>query len=211
MSIITYPNSQSSHHYRLRTPTMNEISIEQQKQLLVSVATDRDKTAFAAIFSHFAPKIRSYGLKHLKQEANAMELVQETMLTVWRKAHLFHPEKGAVSTWVYTIMRNQCFDILRKRQATKEDNYSDDIWPIFEQKLVTTSEDPSNEQLNGELVTLIATLPKNQQVVVKEIYLNQRSHQELADQLGLPVGTVKSRLRLGLQKLRLHLENDDAY
>ncbi|EAR55778.1 RNA polymerase sigma-70 factor [Photobacterium sp. SKA34] len=190
---------------------MNEISIEHQKKLLVNVATDRDKTAFATIFSHFSPKIRSYGLKHLKQEANAMELVQETMLTVWRKAHLFNPDKGAVSTWVYTIMRNQCFDILRKRQATKEDNYSDDIWPIFEQKLVTASDDPSNEQLSDELIILIATLPKNQQVVVKEIYLNQRSHQELADQLGLPVGTVKSRLRLGLQKLRLHLENDDAY
>ncbi|WP_305817814.1 sigma-70 family RNA polymerase sigma factor [Photobacterium leiognathi] len=189
---------------------MNEISIEQQKQLLVSVAKERDKTAFATIFSHFAPKIRSYGLKHLKQEANAMELVQETMLTVWRKAHLFHPEKGAVSTWVYTIMRNQCFDILRKRQATKEDNYSDDIWPIFEQKLVT-DDDPSNKQLGVELITLISTLPEAQQTVVKEIYLNQRSHQDLADQLGLPVGTVKSRLRLGLQKLRLQLEKDDDY
>ncbi len=210
MSVITYPYSQSSHHHRLGHPTMNEISIEQQKQLLVSIAKERDKTAFATIFSHFAPKIRSYGLKHLKQEANAMELVQETMLTVWRKAHLFHPDKGAVSTWVYTIMRNQCFDILRKRQATKEDNYSDDIWPIFEQKLVT-DDDPSNKQLGDELITLISTLPEAQQTVVKEIYLNQRSHQDLADQLGLPVGTVKSRLRLGLQKLRLQLEKDDDY
>jgi len=167
------------------------------------------KLALLPFFSHFAPKIRTYGLKHLKQEANAMELVQETMLTVWRKAHLYNPDKGAVSTWIYTIMRNQCFDTLRKRQATKEDNYSDDIWPIFEHKLVTDNDEHSNLQLGHELVELINTLPKPQQVVVTEIYLNQRSHQDLADQLGIPVGTIKSRLRLGLQKLRVKLEKDD--
>ncbi len=170
---------------------------------------ERDKTAFATIFL-IRTKNSLLWVETRQTEANAMELVQETMLTVWRKAHLFHPDKGAVSTWVYTIMRNQCFDILRKRQATKEDNYSDDIWPIFEQKLVT-DDDPSNKQLGDELITLISTLPEAQQTVVKEIYLNQRSHQDLADQVGLPVGTVKSRLRLGLQKLRLQLEKDDDY
>ncbi|OAN18798.1 RNA polymerase subunit sigma [Photobacterium jeanii] len=188
---------------------MDELSIEQQKALLTRIAEHRDKSAFATIFSYFSPKIRVYGLKYLKQEAIAMELVQETMMKVWRKAHMFDGSKGAASTWIYTIMRNLCFDILRKQQSNREDNYSDDLWPIFEDRLASESNEQADATLSDELLIYIETLPAAQQIVVKEIYLNQRSHQEVADQLGVPVGTVKSRLRLGLQKLRGQLEDND--
>ncbi|WP_232321906.1 sigma-70 family RNA polymerase sigma factor [Photobacterium jeanii] len=203
------------YHTQVKQPqpraeaSMDELSIEQQKALLTRIAEHRDKSAFATIFSYFSPKIRVYGLKYLKQEAIAMELVQETMMKVWRKAHMFDGSKGAASTWIYTIMRNLCFDILRKQQSNREDNYSDDLWPIFEDRLASESNEQADATLSDELLIYIETLPAAQQIVVKEIYLNQRSHQEVADQLGVPVGTVKSRLRLGLQKLRGQLEDND--
>ena len=85
--------------------------------LLIRVAEHGDKVAFATLFQHFAPRIRSYGMRHLGSEANALELVQETMLLVWQKARLYHPEKGAPTTWIYTVMRNQSFDMLRRQQG----------------------------------------------------------------------------------------------
>ena len=98
------------------------------KSLLIRVAEQADKAAFARLFQYFAPRIRSYGLRHLGSEANAMELVQETMLLVWQKARLYHPEKGAPTTWIYTVMRNQCFDMLRRRRASKEDLCAEELW-----------------------------------------------------------------------------------
>ena len=100
--------------------------------LLVRVAERADKAAFATLFHHFAPRIRSYGLRHLGSEANAMELVQETMLLVWQKARLYHPDKGAATTWIYTVMRNQSFDMLRRRRASKEELCAEEIWPLLE-------------------------------------------------------------------------------
>ncbi|KXI23879.1 RNA polymerase subunit sigma [Photobacterium sanguinicancri] len=209
MSLTNYYHTQSNRPQPRARVSMDELSIEKQKELLANIALHRDKSSFAVIFSHFSPKVRIYGLKYLKQEAVAMELVQETMMKVWRKAHLFDGSKGAASTWIYTIMRNLCFDMLRKQQSSREDNYSDDLWPIFEERLASHTDEQANATLSDELLVYIETLPEAQQVVVKEIYLNQRSHQDVADQLGVPVGTIKSRLRLGLQKLRGQLENSD--
>ncbi len=98
---------------------------DQQLQInlwLEKVAKEQDKQAFAQLFKWFAPRIRGHGLQRFKQEAMAMELVQETMLLVWRKAPMFNAEKGKASTWIYTVMRNQCFDMLRKKQSRKEDS-----------------------------------------------------------------------------------------
>ena len=96
---------------------------------LVKVAQDRCKASFARVFGFFAPRLRSYALKQLGNEALAMELVQDTMSNVWQKAHLFNAEKGSPSTWIFTIARNIRFDMLRKVQNRKEDICADDLWP----------------------------------------------------------------------------------
>ena len=177
--------------------------------LLIRVAEHGDKVAFATLFHHFAPRIRSYGMRHLGSEANALELVQETMLLVWQKARLYHPERGAPTTWIYTVMRNQCFDMLRRRRASKEDLCAEELWPVLEFR---AEEDRLSEGEGAVLTSQMAhhldALPQAQQQVVRGIYLQELSQQELADLLGVPLGTIKSRLRLALQKLKEHVEQE---
>ena len=183
--------------------TNSELQADQLKQKLLNVAASRCKQDYAVLFSFFAPKILAFGNQRLASQGLAMDLVQETMTAVWTKAHLFDAQKGAVTTWVFTIMRNRCFDMLRKVQHNKEDTVSDDIWPIFE-----TAEhiEPEDHMLTNKLMNHVAELPALQQQVVRGIYLQELSQQELASKLNVPLGTVKSRLRLGLVKLRSILE-----
>lgn len=169
---------------------------------LSKVATQQDKKAFEVLFKYFSPKIRSFGLQRFGQEAQALELVQETMLLVWRKAHLFNAQKGKATTWIYTIMRNHCFDMLRKKQTQKEDQVSDDLWPMLEEH-ETVEED---HLLSRNLLTEIESLPLQQRQVVEALYIKELSQQEVANLLDIPLGTVKSRLRLALSKLKTTLE-----
>ena len=124
--------------------------------------------------------------------------------SVWRKAHLFNQEKGAATTWVYTVMRNITFDMLRKIQGNKEDNLSDDIWPIAE-KMSSEAEVFDDHLEHANLLSVIEELPQAQQDVVKGFYFREMSQEQLAVHLNLPLGTVKSRLRLALGKLKVQL------
>lgn len=182
-----------------------EAIIDKLSKSLTEVAESRDRQAYAQLFSYFAPKILSFGNQKLANQGLAKDLVQETMTTVWTKAHLFNPEIGSITTWVFTIMRNRCFDMLRKVQHNKEDTYADDIWPVFE--TVIADEHPDHI-LTSKLLKHVDALPLRQRQVVKGIYLQELSQQELASKLDVPLGTIKSRLRLGLVKLRSILEKD---
>lgn len=190
--------------------TMSSPTPEYLAELLHRIANDRDDAAFSALFSHFAPKVRAYGLRHLRADGQAMELVQETMILVWRKAYLYDGSKGGASTWIFTIMRNVSFDMLRKVKSNREDCLSGDIWPLIDGEVGDQEEEALQEQIQSQLLSYIDLLPDLQQQVVRGVYLKQLTHQEIADQLNVPLGTIKSRLRLGLQKLRTHLEvNND--
>ncbi|MBV7299728.1 sigma-70 family RNA polymerase sigma factor [Enterovibrio paralichthyis] len=200
----------SSNLRRSSQRSMLSPSPEQLAELLHLVAEDRDEHAFSQLFTYFAPKVRAYGMRHLRADGQAMELVQETMILVWRKAHLYDGSKGAASTWVFTIMRNVSFDMLRKVKSNREDCLSGDIWPLIEGEEGDQEDEALQDQIQQQLLSYIDLLPDLQQQVVRGVYLKQLTHQELADQLNVPLGTIKSRLRLGLQKLRSHLEvNDD--
>ncbi|PKF63355.1 RNA polymerase subunit sigma [Psychromonas sp. psych-6C06] len=171
---------------------------------LSKVAEEQDKKAFEVLFKYFSPKIRAFGLQRFGQEAQALELVQETMLLVWRKASLFNAQKGKATTWIYTIMRNHCFDMLRKKQTQKEDQVSDDLWPLFEEQ--ESHED--DHLMSRNLLKNINSLPEQQRQVVEALYLKELSQPEVARLLNIPLGTVKSRLRLALSKLKTTLEID---
>lgn len=175
-------------------------------QWLKSVACEQDKMAFTRLFKHFAPKIRAHGLQRFKQEAAALELVQETMMLVWRKAALYDHSKGKASTWIYTVMRNYCFDMLRKIQQKKEDTISDLLWPLFESEKGALAVE-SDHLLSRSLLSHIDSLPKQQKQVIEAIYLQEMTQQELAEHMGVPLGTVKSRLRLAIAKLKSKLEH----
>ncbi len=181
--------------------------------LLLSVATQRDKAAYSQLFHYFAPRIRHYGIRHLRSEARALELVQDTLLAVWQKATLYHPEKGAATTWVYTVMRNQCFDMLRRQQVAKEDLVAEDLWPVLEyQNDDENDADPGeNEILTRQLGSYIHLLPPAQQEVIRGVYLEDQTLQEMADKLDVPLGTIKSRLRLALGKLREQIVQESEH
>ena len=185
----------------------NKINHPQLCQWLKSIAVERDKQAFTEVFQFFAPKIKRIAQSKLNNEALAAEVLQDTMSNVWRKAHLFDDSKGAATTWVYTIMRNVTFDLLRKIKANKEDNLSDDIWPLAES--AHTEEEVFSDHIQSRnLQDVIATLPESQQAVVKGFYFMEMSQEQLAVHLDLPLGTIKSRLRLALGKLKLKLGDD---
>lgn len=190
-------------------PSVMSTSLDHSQlcQWLKSVAVSRDKQAFACLFKFFAPKIQRIAKGKFSSDAQASEVVQETMSNVWRKAHLFDESKGAATTWVYTVMRNITFDMLRKMKSNREDNLSEDIWPIVEGEV---SEDESfvDHLESQELIGVIEELPENQQQVIKGFYFNEMSQEQLAVHLNVPLGTVKSRLRLALAKLKSQLGED---
>lgn len=191
------------------TPMTESIDHAQLCEWLEAVASTRNKAAFTQLFTFFAPKIQRISRSKFPNEAQANEVVQETMTNVWRKAHLFNSAKGAATTWVYTVMRNVTFDMLRKIKSNREDNLSDDIWPMVEGSV--SDEDSYDDHLeNNQLITAIESLPVAQQEVVKGFYLLEMSQEQLAKHLNLPLGTIKSRLRLALGKMKGQLgENHD--
>lgn len=184
---------------------MNDSTEYQQlSQWLISVAETRNKDAFSKLFQFFAPKILRIAFTKFNQETQAQEVVQETMSNVWRKAHLFDDQKGAATTWVYTVMRNVTFDMLRKVQSNREDTLSDDIWPMTEH--VAAEDEVFDDHLaQGYILSVIDQLPENQQQVIKGFYFLEMSQEQLANHLDLPLGTIKSRLRLALAKLKVQL------
>ncbi|WP_295898617.1 sigma-70 family RNA polymerase sigma factor [uncultured Vibrio sp.] len=171
---------------------------------LSQVAVSQDKDAFTKLFEFFAPKIKRFGIKQFKDESLANELVQDTMTNVWRKSHLYNKDKGAATTWVYTVMRNVCFDHQRKMKNNAAQNLGDDIWPLEQASAEreTTYHQDSDHLMNEKIQKLVDELPTAQRVVLKAVYYQDLSQEQLAQQLGVPVGTIKSRLRLALSKIR---------
>jgi RNA polymerase sigma-70 factor, ECF subfamily len=174
---------------------------------LTDIANSRSQKAFAEVFSYFAPRLRSYALKQMGNEALAMELVQDTMANVWQKSHLFDAEKGSPSTWIFTIARNIRFDLLRKQRNRKEDICADDLWPVLCEQTADVNEVALDHQVTlDEINVMFTRLPDKQQQVIEAIYLEGKSQQEVADEMNIPLGTVKSRTRLALQRLKEMLD-----
>lgn len=187
--------------------TASDIDGKTLSSWLISVAENRDKCAFANLFKWFSPKIIGFGRKQFNNPVMANELLQETMTNVWRKAHLYNVDKGAATTWIYTVMRNISFDMLRKIQSNQEDTISEDIWPLAEAQ---NSSDHmfADHLMDKQLEQYLNRLPENQKQVVRGVYFQELSQEQLAKQLNIPLGTVKSRLRLALTKLKQHIGAD---
>lgn len=173
-------------------------------ELLAQVAATKSRTAFAELFNHFAPKLQAYATRQFGNEQTAMDLVQETMTNVWHKAHLFKADKGSPSTWIFTIARNIRFDFLRKNKHRQNDISADELWPVLAETNDSLDDDYAldGQILMQEISAYYAQLPDAQREVVEKIYIEGKSQQEVSDSLGIPLGTVKSRTRLALKKLK---------
>jgi len=165
--------------------------------LIVRIAESQDQQAFSELAVLAAPRLKAYAIRCGAHINDAEELVQECLLTVWRKAHQFNPKTARSTTWLYTIIRNKRIDSLRKNKLNIVQ--SDDLWPEGETEEL---ENDVERDLTGKLVrTLLHSLPDEQRQIVFKVYFEGKSHSEIAAELDLPLGTIKSRLRLAMKKL----------
>lgn len=167
--------------------------------LVVAIAQRGDREAFARLFRHFAPRVKAYLMRLGADDAAAEDLMQDAMLTVWRRAPTYDPTLAGVSTWVFTIARNRRIDALRRGRRPDLDAEDPVLLPQ-----ATTSPDSAvaAQQWESRLATAISGLPAEQAEMLRLAYFEDRSHTDIADTLSLPLGTVKSRLRLAIGRLR---------
>ena len=178
---------------------------DEWSECLTLIAANEDRAAFTRLFRHFAPLIKAFALSGSSlSEAHADELVQEVMLKVWQKAAAFNPEKAAASTWVYTIARNCRTDMFRRLQKFDTPLAAEDFTPEQE------GEEPfavlQSRRSGDRIRDLMDQLPSDQAQILAKVYMEGKSHAEAAGELDLPLGTVKSRVRLAIQKLQVHME-----
>jgi RNA polymerase sigma-70 factor (ECF subfamily) len=166
--------------------------------LIGAIALRGDRAAFATLFNHFAPRVKGYMLRLGVTQEAAEELAQETLLIVWRRAGAFDPSRAAASTWIFTIARNLRIDALRRdrRPSVAEDPSLEPPAPALPDATIAATQDEIR------IATAIGTLTAEQARVVKEAFFSDKPHSEIATDLGLPLGTVKSRLRLAMARLR---------
>ncbi len=177
-----------------------------QRSLLEKIAQDRDEQAFAELFDIYAPKIKAFGLKSSPgAELMAEDLVQEVMIKVWNKAHLFNGELAGASTWIFTMARNTRIDQIRKNKHAASEIDADDLYEVLEDDQPGPFQSSHNKQTEDMIREHLNDLPKEQAQVIAKTYLEGKSHSEAAAELGLPLGTVKSRVRIAIEKLSISL------
>ena len=174
---------------------------------VLAVATRQDRAAFADLFEHFAPRVQTFLRRSGLSATAAEELAQETLILVWRKAPLFDPAKGSPSAWIFTIARNLRIDALRRERQGGHNPASDldaefqvDETPGADTALIS-------KQTDSRVRTALAALSDDQKSIVELSFYQELAHAVIAEKLKIPLGTVKSRLRLAMNKLRGLLDN----
>ena len=179
--------------------------IDEWSECLTLIAQNQDRAAFSRLFRYFAPLMKAFALSGSTLSANhADELVQEVMLKVWQKADGFNAEKAAASTWIYTIARNCRTDLYRRLQKFDTPLSAEDMSGSqeSEEAFVVLHQKRSRDRIRS----LIKELPNDQAQILMKVYMEGKTHSEVSGELELPLGTVKSRVRLALQKLQIQLE-----
>lgn len=187
-----------------RMSTPSALTGEAAGALIQRIAAARDRAAFAALFIHFAPRVKAYLRRLGAADPQAEDLAQEVLLAVWHKADRFDPQRAAASTWVFTIARNMRIDALRREPRggiVPADDLPDmeDDTPAADAMLIVGERDRA-------LRDAMAALPAEQARLVRLAFLEDKPHSEIERQLSIPLGTVKSRLRLAMQRLRAAME-----
>lgn len=172
-------------------------------EMLLARIAHSDRDAYAALFLRFAPKIKAFVMGQGLTAQEAEDLAQEAMLSVWRKAHMFDASKASAVTWIYSIARNLRIDLARKAKRVRE--LPQDLW-----------QGDDNKGADGEMILaedaasvagLIETLPKEQKTILRLSFYEDLSHGDIAKALAIPLGTVKSRMRLAMSRLKAGMSN----
>ena len=169
------------------------------RSFLKDVGESQDRPAFSNLFKYFAPRLKSFFVKLGCTETQAEEIIQEVMIAVWTKANTYNSDKSSVSTWIYTIAKNKRIDKIRKERKhfTVESDESLEIpTPSKQEEEILASE------LSEKISNTLKFLPKEQAELLKLSYFYEKTHTDIANDLNIPLGTVKSRIRLALSKMK---------
>lgn len=175
------------------------LSEADQRELILAIAERRDRTAFATLFRHFAPRLTAFGMRAGANRETAEELAQEAMIAVWNKAAMFDSRRASVSTWIFTIVRNKRIDLFRRESRPEIDP---EEMRLMQEPTPTGEAHVGHRQTQQVLARSIDDLPAEQAELLRRAFYMDQSHSAISKELDLPLGTVKSRIRLALARLR---------
>ena len=181
----------------------NQNNLSEWDRLLLRVGCDRDRSAFKKLYEHFAPRLKSFLLRIGSDMSAAEEICQESMIMVWRRAETFNPDSAGASTWIFTIARNKRIDKLRKDNRPLPDLNDPSFFQIPADKSDDILQRVEEEK---KIKNALKNLPPEQAKLILSAYYEEKSHRKIADETNLPLGTVKSRIRLAINRLRSQLE-----
>jgi RNA polymerase sigma factor (sigma-70 family) len=182
---------------RGKTVTADENTEAQWVANMAAIAQDQDRKSFTDIFRHFAPWVKGFLIKSGANPSLAEECMQEVMATLWRKAHMYDPSRASVTTWIFKIARNRKIDLLRRYARPEPEEL-----PWGPEQAPNPVDVIALQQDTTLLSEALATLPAKQRELIKHAYFGDLTHSEIAIETGLPLGTIKSRIRLGIDGLR---------
>jgi RNA polymerase sigma factor (sigma-70 family) len=186
------------YYHEANTPTVKKTVLQNTwVEHLKRIQAHQDQQAFGELFAHFAPRVKAFLMKSGASPSMAEECTQEVMATLWQKSHLFDPSRASVATWIFTIARNKRIDALRKQRRPEPEDleWGPEAEPEAADILVM-------QQESQQLTEAMTALPSQQRELIEKAYFGDLSHSEIVAETGLPLGTIKSRLRLALSKLR---------
>jgi RNA polymerase sigma-70 factor (ECF subfamily) len=184
------------------------LTADEAADLIEAIAARQDRAAFAALFRHYAPRVKAFIMRGGTDAESAQEIAQEAMIMVWRKAASFDRSRASAATWIYTIARNKRIDLLRRtgRPAIEAEEWLAIFAPDDDggaDKSVAAG------QTYSRVKELMADLSADQLTVLRKAFFEDKTHTVIAEELRLPLGTVKSRIRLALGRLRAALTKDE--
>lgn len=178
---------------------------EEFAELARRVGETRDRKAFEALFDHFAPRLNGYLQRLGLERGEAEDMAQEVMAVLWHKAELFDPAKSSLSTWLYRIARNRRIDAARRERSRVLDPQEPMLLPSEPEPI---DDEIDSRQRDERVRVALAALPEEQLELVRMAFFLGLSHSQIAERADLPLGTVKSRIRLAFQRMRRILEAD---
>lgn len=196
---LSTPNKSAGWSRRSKMAEMINPDAAQLVTWMKRLAADADREAFAALFDYFAPRIKAYMMRSGSDHISAEEFAQEAMLMVWRRAASFDATQASVATWVFTIARNKRIDAYRRNNRPELDPDDPLLLPAAE----PMQDDKMEEDQTAEAIrSAMADLPAEQVRMLQMAFYEDKAHSEIAEETGLPLGTVKSRLRLAMGKMK---------
>ena len=205
--LVTRPAVPFTSHMGTGYTSVKSKGLTKWDTLLVRVGRERDRAAYADLFEHFAPRIKSFLLRLGTDESVAEEVAQEAMIMVWRRAETYDVRQSGASTWIFTIARNKRIDRLRRENRPLPDMSDPSLAP---DDVETSDIFVYRQQEEKKIRHALKNLPEEQAKMIFSAYYEEKSHREIADESGVPLGTVKSRIRLALNRLRAHLDEPEG-